>query len=100
MAKSYSIMIAWLFLVVCCVSCKKVEQVEIPNEQKLLAICEDYVKTNFHYSIDELKYEHVIKSEKNYWIVTYKLPEGTIGGVPTIYISKTSMTVIKAIHSQ
>ena len=42
----------------------------------------------------------LISETDNVWELTYQLPRGTLGGVPTITIDKRSCKIVRAEHSQ
>jgi len=42
----------------------------------------------------------IVSETEGSWELTYELPRGTLGGVPTITIDKRSCKVVRAEHSQ
>jgi hypothetical protein len=65
----------------------------------VLKIARDYIAKQFP-SFDASGLRPIISESANLWELTYELPRGTLGGVPTVTIDKRSCTVIRAEHSQ
>jgi len=42
----------------------------------------------------------LISERGNLWQITYQLPEGTIGGVPTVIVDKRTCEVVDFHHTQ
>lgn len=42
----------------------------------------------------------ILKDDGDIWEVAYGLPEGATGGAPTVFISKNSCKIVKAISGQ
>lgn len=70
------------------------------SRKELMKIAEEYIRIKYPNSIDDLKLKSIITDNSNYYIVTFKLPEDSLGGVPVIYIDKVKGKVIKAYHTQ
>ncbi len=68
--------------------------------QKLNLLAEAYILEKYPESTDVLSLDVKIIDRGEYWVVTYILPELSIGGVPEVYIRKDSLMVEKAYHTQ
>lgn len=62
-------------------------------------IVERYVAMHFP-SFESLKYEMVVKEEAEKLVVFYRLPDGVIGGTPTVVLRKDSLEVVQAYRTQ
>lgn len=65
----------------------------------LLKLAQEYIAKQYP-SFDASGLRPIISESANLWELTYELPRGTLGGVPTITIDKRSCTVVRAQHSQ
>jgi len=68
-------------------------------ECDMLKLAQEYIKKQYP-SFDASGLRPIISESGNLWELTYELPRGTLGGVPSITIDKRSCTVVRAEHSQ
>jgi len=73
---------------------------DVVNREELLAITRNYVMEKFPRSVSSLELPMIVCDHDDYWEVTFKLPDQTLGGVPVVHISKDSKAVIKGYHTQ
>ena len=69
-------------------------------EKKLLNKAEQYIRKNYPDSINCLNYPLIIQDKNEYFRVTFKLPELTLGGAPVLHFDKKSLEIIEAYHTQ
>jgi hypothetical protein len=69
------------------------------KDVRIARIVERYVATHYQ-SFESLKYEMVVKEEADTLVVFYKLPDGVIGGTPTVVLRKGSLEVVRAYRTQ
>lgn len=82
-------------------SCSYGEQGEKGMKKNdLFEITKRYVIQEFPQSEGDLDLPMIIIEHEEYWEVTFKLPELTLGGVPVVHISKATKAVIKGYHTQ
>lgn len=49
---------------------------------------------------DALSLPREVTDHGDYWLVTFVLPENTVGGTPVIHVDKQQRKVVKAYHEQ
>ena len=69
------------------------------KDVRIARIVERYVATHFQ-SFESLKYDMVVKEETDKLVVFYKLPDGVIGGTPTVVLQRDSLEIIQAYRTQ
>ena len=69
------------------------------KEVRIARVVERYVALHYA-SFDSLKYELVIEGDSKNWVVTFKLPDGAIGGTPTIVLNKITLEILEAYRTQ
>ncbi|MGH8139218.1 MAG: hypothetical protein ACREVV_13645 [Steroidobacteraceae bacterium] len=66
---------------------------------RIARIVERYVATHYQ-SFESLKYEMVVREDADTLVVFYKLPDGVIGGTPTVVLRKNSLEIMRAYRTQ
>ena len=69
------------------------------RDVRIARVVERYVALHFQ-AFDSLKYEMVVREEGDKLVVFFKLPDGTIGGTPTVVLQKGSLEVVQAYRTQ
>ncbi len=69
------------------------------KDVRIARIVERYVATHYQ-SFESLKYDMVVKEEADTVVVYYNLPDGVIGGTPTVVLRKGSLEVMRAYRTQ
>lgn len=70
------------------------------NEEAILVVAKQHVRERYPSSESIANYEPVILDKGDFWEVTFKLPELTLGGVPVVKVSKETGKVIDSYHTQ
>ena len=65
----------------------------------MLKLAQEYIDRQYP-AFDASGLRPIISETGNLWELTYELPRGTLGGVPTITIDKRSCTVVRVQHSR
>ena len=69
------------------------------SEEKVLQIAEEFIHQVYpEFSEDGATPQ--VNDEGEKWVVTYQLPVGVIGGVPTVIIDESSLKVLDSYHTQ
>ncbi len=65
----------------------------------MLSVAKAYIAKRYP-SFDPAGLKPVISEQGNLWELSYELPEGMLGGAPTINIDRRTCTIARAQHTQ
>ena len=67
---------------------------------RLLAIAKAHIEAHYPAWTNSFKLPPRFLERSNRWVVTFDLPENTLGGVPVVEIDKANLMVLRCYHSQ
>lgn len=69
------------------------------QEVRIARVFERYVAVHYP-SYESLSYDLLVEDRPGNWLVTFKLPDGVIGGAPTVILKKGTLEVVQAYRAQ
>jgi hypothetical protein len=69
------------------------------DNSDVMKVAQEFISSRYpSFNADGL--DPIISERGNLWRVTYRLPQGTLGGGPTVIIDKKTCEVVSSQHSQ
>ena len=70
------------------------------SKEAAFHVAADYIRNVRPAWKEALSLPHEVTDKGDYWLVTFVLPEGQLGGVPILHVDKKDHVVVKAFHEQ
>ena len=73
---------------------------QVPSKEAAFQVAARYLETVRPEWKDDLELPHKVTDEEGYWLVTFVLPKGCVGGTAVLHVDKQCTKVVEAYHEQ